>query len=80
MIMISMGHASLNPRRRILELVDARHLFPHHALMSKYERSLTPPFGTRFLELWEILLLCEDIQVNPLVLAMAEELGKNRSH
>lgn len=79
MIMIAMGHASPNPRRRIFELVRARHLFPP-AQMSMYERSLTPPFGTRFLELWEILLLCEDIRVNPIVLAMAGDLGRNQSH
>ena len=79
MIMLAMGHASPNPRRRIFELVRQRGLL-HHSRLSEYERSLTPSFGIRFLELWEILLLCEDIHVSPLIVAMRQDLGRNRSY
>ena len=79
MIMVAKGIISPEPRRRILELVKERHMFSPTVLPA-YRDSLMPAFGFRYLELWEILLLCEHLQLNPIVVAMSSQRGHNSSH
>ena len=79
MLMLATGSACLDPRERIMERVTQRGMF-EVTMLPLYRRSLLPEFGFRFLELWEILLLCEDLHLNPIVLAMSQQRGKNSSH
>jgi hypothetical protein len=77
--MLAVGSQSTDARKKLFEIVKRDGVF-HGKRLEEYRAALMPAHGHRFLEDWEVLLVCKELHLNPILLAMSTQRGHANTH
>lgn len=77
--MLAVGSQSTDARKKLFEIVKRDGVF-HGKRLEEYREALMPTHGHRFLEDWEVLLVCKELHLNPILLAMSTQRGRANTH